>query len=253
MPVDAPKNKPVCLTINNVSFSYGAEPVLENISLVIRQEEFVGIAGPNGSGKTTLLKILVGLLSPATGTVEFTCHMDDCAGMSPCRPCIGYVPQQPVLRQQQFPVTVREVIEMGTYGQSGIFTRPTAEDRISVEKAIAEAGLGRVAEELFSDLSGGQQQRVLIARALVGNPHILALDEPTNGVDAKSKQEFYSLLTHMHDKHKITVLIILHDLTELSQMMERIVFLHHRILYDGPAQSLGSRGLWDLMVKAGNQ
>ena len=122
MPVDAPRDRPVCLTASNISFWYGAEPVLEDVTLAVRQEEFVGIAGPNGSGKTTLLKILVGLLMPETGTVEFTCHMDDCEGMSPCRPCIGYVPQQPVLRQQQFPVTVREVIEMGTYGQSGIFT-----------------------------------------------------------------------------------------------------------------------------------
>ncbi|MEN6396363.1 MAG: metal ABC transporter ATP-binding protein [Methanoregula sp.] len=253
MPVDAPKNRPVCLTVNNVSFSYGAEPVLEDISLAIRQEEFVGVAGPNGSGKTTLLKILVGLLKPENGSVAFTCHMDDCEGISPCRPCIGYVPQQPALRQQQFPVTVREVVEMGIYGQSGLFARLTPEDHAATDKAIAEAGLGRVAGELFSDLSGGQQQRVLIARALVGNPHILALDEPTNGVDAKSKHEFYALLSHLHDTHKITVIIILHDLTELSQMMERIVFRHHRVLYDVPAHSLGTRGLWELMVKAGNQ
>ncbi|MGA2161826.1 MAG: metal ABC transporter ATP-binding protein [Methanoregula sp.] len=253
MPVDAPRDRPVCLTVNNISFSYGAELVLENVTLAVRQEEFVGVAGLNGSGKTTLLKILVGLLRPDAGTVEFTCHMDDCEGMSPCRPCIGYVPQQPVLRQQQFPVTVREVIAMGTYGQSGLFSRPTKDDAAAVDKAIAEAGLGRIAGELFSDLSGGQQQRALIARALVGNPHILALDEPTNGVDAKSKQEFYALLSHLHLTHKITVLIILHDLTELSRMMERIVFLHHRVLYDGPAGALGSEGLWNLMVRAGSQ
>lgn len=240
------------MTVNNVSYSYGAEPVLEDISLAVRQEEYVGIAGPNGSGKTTLLKILVGLLTPNKGFVEFTCHMDDCEGMSPCRPCIGYVPQLPVLRQQQFPVTVREVVEMGTYGQSGLFARQTREDQEAIDKAIAEAGLARVAGELFGDLSGGQQQRVLIARALVGNPHILALDEPTNGVDAKSKQEFFSLLSHLHDTHRITVLIILHDLTELLRM-ERIVFLHHRVLYDGPAKTLGPNGLWDLMLKAGSQ
>ena len=103
---------------------------------------------------------------------------------------------------------------MGTYGQSGLFSRPTKDDIMTVDRTIAEAGLGRVAGELFSDLSGGQQQRVLIARALVGNPHILALDEPTNGVDAKSKQEFYDLLAHLHTTHRITVLLILHDLTE---------------------------------------
>lgn len=253
MPVATQNDRPVCLTVKNVSFSYGADPVLEDISLDIRQEEFVGIAGPNGSGKTTLLKILVGLLPPATGSVRFSCHMGECQGRSPCRPCIGYVPQQPVLRQQQFPVTVREVIAMGTYGQNGIFSRPGQKEHDAVEKAIGEAGLTKIAGELFSDLSGGQQQRVLIARALVGNPHILALDEPTNGVDAKSKQEFYALLSHLHTTHRITILVILHDLTELSQMMERIVFLHHRVLYDGPARELGAQGLWDLMVQAGRE
>jgi len=251
MPVDAPRNRPVCLKADNVSFSYGGERVLNNISLIIRQEEFVGIAGLNGSGKTTLLKILVGLLRPDTGTVEFTCHKGDCEGMSPCRPCIGYVPQLAVLRQQQFPVTVREVVAMGAYGQSGLFSRPTKDDIRIIDTTIAEAGLGRVAGELFCDLSGGQQQRVLIARALVGNPHILALDEPTNGVDARSKEEFYTLLSHLHSTHKLTVLLILHDLTELSRMMERIVFLHHRVLYDGPSADLGPDGLWNLMVRAG--
>jgi zinc transport system ATP-binding protein len=253
MQVATQNDRLVCLTVKKVGFSYGADPVLEDISLDIRQEEFVGIAGPNGSGKTTLLKILVGLLPPATGSVQFSCHMGECQGRSPCRPCIGYVPQQPVLRQQQFPVTVREVIEMGTYGQNGIFSRPGQKEHNAVEKAIVEAGLTKIAGELFSDLSGGQQQRVLIARALVGNPHILALDEPTNGVDAKSKQEFYALLSHLHSTHRITILVILHDLTELSQMMERIVFLHHRILYDGPARELGVQGLWDLMVQAGKE
>ncbi|MFZ0005181.1 metal ABC transporter ATP-binding protein [Methanoregula sp.] len=253
MSVTIPHDHPVCLKANKVSFSYGSERVLEDISLSIGQEEFVGIAGLNGSGKTTLLKILVGLLKPDTGMVEFTCHKGDCEGMFPCRPCIGYVPQLAVLRQQQFPVTVREVVAMGTYGQSGLFSRPTKNDNKIVETTIDEAGLRRVSGELFCDLSGGQQQRVLIARALVGNPHILALDEPTNGVDAKSKEDFYSLLAHLHITHKLTVLLILHDLTELSRTMERIVFLHHRILFDGPTAAIGEKGLWDLMIRAGNQ
>ncbi|HVP95972.1 metal ABC transporter ATP-binding protein [Methanoregula sp.] len=251
MPVIVAHDRPVCLWAENISFSYSGDRVLENISLAIRQEEFVGIAGLNGAGKTTLLKVLVGLLRPDTGTVTFSCHQGDCKGRSPCRPCIGYVPQQAALRQQQFPVTVREVVAMGTYGQSGLFSRPTKNDLKAIDATIAEAGLSRISGELFSDLSGGQQQRVLIARALAGNPHILALDEPTSGIDAKSKEEFYALLSHLHSTHKLTVLLILHDLTELSRTMERIIFLHHRILFDGPAAELGADGLWNLMVQAG--
>ena len=251
MPVDAPRDRPVCLKADNVSFSYGGDRVLENISLTIRQEEFVGIAGLNGSGKTTLLKILVGLPQARYGDGRIHLPQRRLRRHEPMPTLYRVCSPLAVLRQQQFPVTVREVVAMGAYGQSGLFSRPTKDDIRIIDTTIAEAGLGRVAGELFCDLSGGQQQRVLIARALVGNPHILALDEPTNGVDARSKEEFYTLLTHLHSTHKLTVLLILHDLTELSRMMERIVFLHHRVLYDGPSADLGPDGLWNLMVRAG--
>jgi zinc transport system ATP-binding protein len=237
--------------MNNVWFAYGANPVLEDVSLSIRQEEIVGIAGPNGSGKSTLMKIMVGLLKPDKGTVSFTCHIGECEGMCPCRPCIGYVPQNPIIRQERFPVTAREIVEMGTFGQIGLFKRMNSDTRKAVDNAIAEAGLDNVQHELFSDLSGGQQQRTLIARALVGSPHIIALDEPTNGVDAQSKQEFYTLVRHLNKVHRITVLMILHDLPDLAAHVERVIFLQRKIIYDGPSANLNAEGLWDLMVRAG--
>ena len=238
------------LSARNVWFSYGADPVLQDVSLTINQGEFVGIAGPNGAGKTTLLKILIGLLGCQKGSVEFACQLDECEGETPCRPCIGYVPQQPLLREQQFPVTVREVVEMGRYSQTGLFGRITENDRKEVDNAIGEAGLRNVEGELFGDLSGGQQQRVLVARALVGKPHLLALDEPTSGVDAGGKKDFYSLLSHMHKKHNISVVMILHDLPDLTERVERLVFLQRKVLYDGPSKNLGADGLWKLMVDA---
>ena len=239
-----------CLIARNVWYSYGAEPVLQDVSLTINQGEFVGIAGPNGAGKTTLLKILIGLLGCQKGSVEFTCQLDECEGESPCRPCIGYVPQQPLLREQQFPVTVREVVEMGRYGQSGLFGRIDEKDRKEVDIAIGEAGLRGVEGELFGDLSSGQQQRVLVARALVGKPHLLALDEPTSGVDARAKNDFYELLNHLHKEHNISVVMILHDLPDLTERVKRLVFLQRRILYDGSSKNLGADGLWKLMMDA---
>ena len=239
-----------CLTAKNVWFSYGSEPVLQDVSLTVNQGEFVGIAGPNGGGKTTLMKVLIGLLNCQKGSVGFTCRLDDCDGGAHCRPCIGYVPQQPLLREQQFPVTVREVVEMGRYGQGGLFGRISEKDRHEVDVAIGEAGLRSVEGELFGDLSGGQQQRVLVARALVGKPHLLALDEPTSGVDARGKKDFYELLSHMHQKHNISVLMILHDLPDLTGRVDRLIFLQKKILYDGPAKNLGADGLWKLMVDA---
>ena len=251
MPVIPQGSEQVCLTLNNVWFAYGANPVLEGVSLSINQEEIVGIAGPNGSGKSTLMKIMVGLLKPDKGTVSFTCHIGECEGMTPCRPCIGYVPQNPIIRQERFPVTAREIVEMGTFGQIGLFKRMNSEARKAVDTAIAEAGLGKVQHELFSDLSGGQQQRTLIARALVGSPHIIALDEPTNGVDARSKQEFYALVSHLNKVHRITVMMILHDLPDLAAHVERVIFLQRKVIYDGPSANLNAEGLWNLMVKAG--
>jgi zinc transport system ATP-binding protein len=251
MPVTLPGNEQVCLTLNNVWFAYGANTVLEDVSLSIHQEETVGIAGPNGSGKSTLMKIMVGLLKPDKGTVSFTCHIGECEGMTPCRPCIGYVPQNPIIRQERFPVTAREIVEMGTFGQIGLFKRMNSDTRKAVDTAIAEAGLNNVQHELFSDLSGGQQQRTLIARALVGSPHIIALDEPTNGVDAQSKQEFYALVSHLNKVHRITVMMILHDLPDLAAHVERVIFLQRKVIYDGPSTNLNAEGMWNLMVKAG--
>jgi len=161
------------------------------------------------------------------------------------------VPQNPIIRQERFPVTAREIVEMGTFGQIGLFKRMNSEARKAVDTAIAEAGLGKVQHELFSDLSGGQQQRTLIARALVGSPHIIALDEPTNGVDARSKQEFYALVSHLNKVHRITVMMILHDLPDLAAHVERVIFLQRKVIYDGPSENLNAEGLWNLMVKAG--
>ncbi len=245
-----PVKDDVCLRARNIWFSYGTDHILQDVSLAIKEGEFVGIAGPNGAGKTTLMKILVGLLKPERGSVEFTCKQNECEGENPCRPCIGYVPQEPVLRERQFPVTVREVVEMGRIGQVGMLLPLTRFDKEAVHSAIAEAGLSSVENALFGDLSGGQQQRVLIARALVSKPHVLALDEPTSGVDAKGKQGFYELLNHLHEKHNMSVLIILHDLPDLTESVDRLIFLQRKILYDGPAKKLGADGLWQLMQKA---
>jgi zinc transport system ATP-binding protein len=140
---------------------------------------------------------------------------------------------------------------MGTFGQIGLFRRMNADSKRAVDNAITEAGLDPVQHELFSDLSGGQQQRTLIARALVGRPHIIALDEPTNGVDAQSKQEFYTLVNHLNKVHRITVLMILHDLPDLAAHVERVIFLQKKVIYDGPSANLNAEGLWNLMIEAG--
>ena len=238
------------LTAKDIWFAYAQDSVLRGVSLDVDEGEFIGIAGPNGSGKTTLMKILVGILKPDKGTVNFYCEKAECVRDNPCRPCIGYVPQQPLLREQDFPVTVREVVQTGRYGHFKLFERLTPEAEKAVDSAIIDTGLKKVEGELFGDLSGGQQQRVLIARALASDPHLLVLDEPTSGIDAHAKRDFYDLLEHLRSKHKITIMMIMHDLPDLIEHVDRIVFLQRKIIYDGPSKKLGSEGLWKLMVKA---
>lgn len=236
------------LQVKNLSFSFNnKEPIIDNVSFTINSNEFVGIAGPNGAGKSTLLKLLVGLLEPTSGFRSFSCNLYDCVGESPCRPCIGYVPQQNTLDERNLPVTVREVISMGIYGQVGLFRELSKENIIQIDLAIEESGLKKVENEQFSNLSGGQKQRTFVARALASNPHILVLDEPVSSVDQKGKSEFYSLLNHLHQHHLISIVVVLHDLSDIIELTQRTIFLKNKILYDGPSEKLGNKGLLNLM------
>ncbi len=236
------------LQARNLSFSFdGFTKVIDDVSLTIYDNEFIGIAGPNGAGKSTLLKLLVGLLNPSSGSRAFTCNLSECVGYYPCRPCIGYVPQQNSLDERNLPVSVRDVVSMGLYGQIGLFRKLSDENISQIDKVITESGLKSVENEQFSNISGGQKQRTFMARALVSNPHLLALDEPVSSVDQKGKEEFYSLLSHYHKKHSLAIIMVLHDLSDLTQITDRTIFLKNKVLYDGPSKKLGKDGLLKLM------
>ena len=234
-------SSPPLVRLSGVDFSIGERPILERIDLDIKPGEFIGLIGPNGAGKTTLLKLILGLISPTRGRVQFHCEQEDChAGNdSPsCRPCIGYVPQHARIFEAGFPATVREVVEMGLYGQRGLLHGLSKADQAEVSRAIEQAGLSALSNRRISELSGGQQQRVFIARALVGRPHLLILDEPTTGVDAMGEADFFKLLTHLNRTHNIAIMLVLHEVEVLRGQAKRVIYLNRRILYDGPEKSL---------------
>ncbi|MDE1798189.1 MAG: metal ABC transporter ATP-binding protein [Candidatus Micrarchaeota archaeon] len=237
------------VSLDHLSHSYGGQPVLDDVSLRLMPGEFAGLIGPNGAGKTTLLKILLGLIRPARGAVRFDCSLDDCAHLAGqgCRPCIGYVPQRAAVFEGGFPATVREVVEMGLYGQKGLLHSLNKSDHAAVEEAMNQAGLAGLSDRRISDLSGGQQQRVFIARALAARPHLLIFDEPTTGVDAIGEQDFYKLLNHLNRTHGITILLVLHDVEMLSRYARRIVCLNRRICFDGPSDSITHTRLHELL------
>src|SRR4051812_3557693 len=177
-------------TVEDVSFAYGPDPVLDDVSLELCGGEFVALVGPNGSGKSTLLRLLVGLLAPQRGRVSLF-------GSDPRqlrdRARLGFVPQRPTLASGVH-ATVEDIVRAGRLTRSGWIGRRTAGDRAAIDGALEAVGLTSLRHEAVDRLSGGQQQRAFIARALCGEPELLVLDEPVAGVDADSQRAFSASL-----------------------------------------------------------
>jgi zinc transport system ATP-binding protein len=227
------------LEAENVSFSYGIEPVLDGVSLSIGPKEFVALVGPNGSGKSTLLRVLLGLLRPDAGRVllfgEDPRHLRE-------RWRVGYVSQRPSV-QDDLPATVEEVVSTGRLARTGWWRWPSRTDRQEIDHAMESVGLASLRRRRLSELSGGQQQRAFIARAFASEPDLLVLDEPVAGVDAESQRLFRESVTHLMEDHGGAVLLVSHELGAVSQDLDRVIVLKRRVLFDGTPQDLAERGV----------
>ena len=227
----AQANDPV-VEAENVTFAYDGEPVVENVSLAVEPGEYLGLIGPNGSGKTTLLKLLLGLLRPDSGTVRL---FGEPVERFRDGERLGYVPQQSTEAARSMSITVEEVVRMGRYPHRGL-RRLTAEDRQAVEEALDRVNIADLAGRRISQLSGGQRQRVYIARALASDAALLALDEPTVGVDASSREQFYNLLDELNAEG-ITVMLVEHDLDIVAERADRIACINRELLHIGPPET----------------
>lgn len=224
--------------IVGVSFAYAHGPaVLRDVSLRVEPGEFVAIAGPNGGGKTTLLRLLVGLEQPAAGVVRV---FGEAPGRRDSGRRIGYLPQRAQIGGDA-PATVREVVSVGRLGVRGMLGPLTKRDRVVVDSAIGRVGLADRAGDPFRMLSGGMQQRALIAKALAGEPTLLALDEPTTGVDAASQESLGELLDELRRELGVTVLYVSHEFGAVEHVVERLVLVRGRIEFDGPPGDLPGR------------
>jgi ABC-type Mn2+/Zn2+ transport system ATPase subunit len=198
--------------------------VLENVTMHVRRGEFVGIVGPSGSGKTTLLKAITGSLSPVRGTMEVA------RGTR-----IGYVPQVESV-DWNFPITVGEVLTMTRTGRH--WPTATRGERAEMAEVLAGLGLVGVEHRHIRELSGGQQQRVFVARAMFGKPDVLILDEPTSGVDVRTRHEILHLLRDLH-RQGSTIVLTTHDLNGLASHLPRLVCLNREVIADGsPRETL---------------
>ena len=200
------------IKFSDVSIGYGNKSILENISFSIFTNDFLGIVGPNGSGKTTLLKTLLGNLRPLSGEITRD------------KVQFGYVPQKDVV-QPLLPYTVRDVVMMGRYSLIGTFKNPSIEDEEIVNQCLSHVGIEDLGNYNYNRLSGGQRQRTLIARALAVQPNILILDEPTNGMDTPSHYSLLELISQLHDEGNLTVLIVSHLLTDVANIVKRLMLL----------------------------
>ena len=218
--------------VSNVSFAYGNNLAVEDVSLSITDGEFLGLIGPNGSGKTTLLHLILGLETPDTGSITLFGEPAETYNEGER---IGYVAQRSSNRAGVMPATVREVVSMGRYAHVG-HARLTDEDHAIIDRTLDTVDIADLADRRIDQLSGGQCQRAFIARALASEPDLLALDEPTVGVDADSRDQFYGLLSELNQRG-ITIILIEHDIDILTTYVDTIACVNRQLYHHGDTVS----------------
>lgn len=211
------------LRLEDVRCDYGGEPVLTNVHIDVSEGDFVGIVGPSGSGKTTLLKTIAGVIQVSRGRVERDRNVT-----------IGYVPQVDSVNWY-FPVTVREAVLMARGGR--VVPWPAREDNAEAEHVLERLGLGGTADRHIRELSGGQQQRVFIARALLRRPRLLLLDEPTSGIDVRTRHDIMHLLHELHHDG-LAIVLTTHDLNGIAAHLPRLVCLNREVIASGTPEDV---------------
>jgi manganese/zinc/iron transport system ATP- binding protein len=214
------------VTFDNATLGYGRRPVLTDLSFNIPEGDFLGLVGPNGAGKTTILRTILGNLKPLAGEVTRA------EGLR-----FGYVPQRDQV-DYNFPLQVLDVVLMGRYDRIGLGRRPTRSDCDLALAALDHVGIADLAHQQLNALSGGQKQRTLIARALVGQPNILVLDEPTTGMDLVATTQILGLVRELHERHGLTVLMVSHALNEVVNYVERIALVLQGGFRIGPVNEI---------------
>jgi zinc/manganese transport system ATP-binding protein len=215
------------LILDGVGVAYGATWALRDVDLTVGPGEFVGIVGPSGAGKTSLLRIVLGELEPSTGSVT----RDGVAVGGRRRATVGYVPQLDA-SERTFPLTVQGAVELGAAAISARVPWFTRAEREAARSALERLGIDHLAGRGLHELSGGQFQRVLFARALVANPALLLLDEPTSGIDLQTRADMLSLVGELVGDG-LTVVLTTHDLNWVAAHLPRVVCLNRTVQADG--------------------
>ncbi len=213
--------------IKNLTVEYSGVRALDNISFSINQNDFLGIIGPNGAGKSTLFACMLGIITEFKGEIYF--FGENVRKSKKYLRDVGYVPQKPVF-EKNFPATVKEVVRMGL--------KKGSEKKI--DEALQQVWIHELSHRRIGELSVGQQQRVFIAKALVGDPKVLILDEPVTGIDKQSTEIFYSILRDLNQKHNITIIWSSHDLDAVNKLANKVACLNKTLFFHGVSQEFFS-------------
>jgi len=202
---------------------------LDRITLDVNDRDLIGLIGPNGAGKSTLLSVILGLIKPSSGSVKlFGTHVS-----TRNLKLVGYVPQRAVAQDANFPFTVFETVMLGRVVQAEPLHGFSLEDRMKVEETLRLFGIHELRNRRIGQLSGGQLQRVFVAKAMVAQPKLLLLDEPTSGIDAASKAEFYDILERLNKEMGITVILSSHDIGVITKLANRVVCINRSLFFCG--------------------
>jgi len=212
------------IKIQDAVVSYREDVALQGVSLEVRKGEFIGIIGPNGAGKTTLLTVINGLGKLVHGQAWVLGSRLKGRNSINLRKRIGYVAQVENI-DPRLPINVRETVMVGCYGRLGLFHRPTRAQWKTVDEVLEMVGMSHLSRRPIGHLSGGEYQRAAIARALVQQPEIFLLDEPTASIDKKAQREILSLILLIHKEYHTTTLFVTHDLRTLPSICQRLILM----------------------------
>ena len=214
----------------DLTFSYNSVDVLSSVSFSVYEGDYIGLVGPNGSGKSTLIKAILGLVVPVSGSISLL-------GASPdamkSRDKIGYLPQKMTFFNPHFPASVRETVALGLVSEKKFPKRLDNKDEEAIDRAMQLLGISDLRRKMIGDLSGGQQQRVFIARALVNEPTVLLLDEPTTALDPETRDSFFELINCLNREKRVTVMLVTHDLGTIGQYAKKLLYLDKKVIFYG--------------------
>jgi zinc transport system ATP-binding protein len=213
------------ISVDNLSYYYDSFPSLDNISFSVEKGDFLGIIGPNGAGKTTLFQCILGIMNNFSG--EISLFGSNVKQNKKFLQRVGYVPQKKSV-EQDFPATVNEIVSLGVIGRDI--------KKESVESAIEFVDLGAYRNKRIGELSEGQQQRVIIAKALVKQPELLILDEPTTGIDSAAQNKFYELLTRLNKDKGITIVWSSHDMNAVEKLASKVACIDRKLFFHGESE-----------------